>query len=155
MVRLKSLGKSGRVVRQIEANLFEVAVGPMKMRVTRSDIAAVEGPAVAAAQRAAVNPVTAARQRGVSVSLASTAEVKSEINVIGRTVQEATEEVDQFLDRAFLAGLPRVRIVHGMGMGVLRKALREQLKHHPHVAEVLEAGQAEGGAGATVVELLH
>ena len=73
--------------------------------------------------------------------------------MIGRTVDEATGEVDQFLDRAFLAGMPRVRIVHGMGMGILRKALREQLKRHPHVAQVAEASQSEGGAGATVVDL--
>ncbi len=48
-----------------------------------------------------------------------------EINVIGRNVDEATDEVEKFLDRAFLAGLPRVRIVHGTGMGILRKALRD------------------------------
>jgi DNA mismatch repair protein MutS2 len=79
--------------------------------------------------------------------------VRSELNVIGRTVEEATGEVEQYLDRAFLAGLPRVRIVHGMGMGVLRKALRAQLERHPHVALVAEASPSEGGAGATVVDL--
>jgi Smr domain len=54
-------------------------------------------------------------------------------------VEEATGEVEQYLDRAFLAGLPRVRIVHGMGMGVLRKALRTLMERHPHVALVAEA----------------
>ena len=73
--------------------------------------------------------------------------------MIGRTVDEATDAVEQFLDRAFVAGLPRVRIVHGMGMGVLRRALRTLLARHPHVAEVAEASQREGGAGATVVDL--
>jgi DNA mismatch repair protein MutS2 len=77
----------------------------------------------------------------------------SEINVIGQTVDEATDAVERFVDRAFLAGLPRVRIVHGSGMGVLRKALRQYLKTHPHVATVAEPPQNEGGAGATVVEL--
>ncbi|HEV2273201.1 MAG TPA: Smr/MutS family protein [Acidobacteriaceae bacterium] len=149
-VKLKSLGKSGRVLRQLEGDAFEVAVGAMKMRVSRGDIAELLAPA----QPVAVNPVTAAaRQRGVSISVASHDAMRPEINVIGRTVEEATEEVDQFLDRAFLAGMPRVRIVHGMGMGILRKALRERLKHHPHVAQIAEAGQSEGGAGATVVDL--
>jgi DNA mismatch repair protein MutS2 len=68
-------------------------------------------------------------------------------------VEEATGEVEQYLDHAFLAGLPRVRIVHGMGMGVLRKALRAMLERHPHVALVAEASPSEGGAGATVVDL--
>ncbi|MGH9601863.1 MAG: Smr/MutS family protein, partial [Terriglobales bacterium] len=77
----------------------------------------------------------------------------AEINVIGQTVDEATSRVEKFLDRAFLAGLARVRIVHGSGMGVLRKALRQYLKDHPQVASVTEPPQNEGGAGATVVEL--
>src|SRR5207237_6587204 len=73
----------------------------------------------------------------------------SEVSVIGRTVDDATREVEKFVDRAFLAGLPRVRVVHGSGMGILRKALRQYLQKHPHVASVSEPPQNEGGAGAT------
>src|SRR5438128_7565575 len=76
-----------------------------------------------------------------------------EINVIRRTVDDATREVERFVDRAFLAGVPRVRVVHGSGMGILRKALRQFLQKHPHVESVTEPPQNEGGAGATVVEL--
>jgi DNA mismatch repair protein MutS2 len=149
-VKLKSLGKTGVVQRQVEGNAFEVAIGPMKMRVARDDIAEV----IAAREPRTPSPLEAARRRGVTVSIAHPEEtVRSELNVIGRTVEEATDEVEQYLDRAFLAGLPRVRIVHGMGMGVLRKALRAQLERHPHVALVAEAGPSEGGAGATVVDL--
>ena len=61
--------------------------------------------------------------------------------------------MEKFIDRAFLAGLTRVRIVHGSGMGILRKALRQYLQKHPHVAAVSEPQQNEGCAGATVVEL--
>ena len=68
-------------------------------------------------------------------------------------MDEATSEIEKFVDRAFLAGLPRVRVVHGSGMGILRKALRQYLQKHPHVATVTEPPQQEGGAGATVVEL--
>ena len=149
-VKLKSLGKTGVVQRQVDGNAFEIAVGPMKMRVAREDIAEV----VHAREIRAVSPLEAARGRGVTVSIAHPEEiVRPELNVIGRTVEEATGEVEQYLDRAFLAGLPRVRIVHGMGMGVLRKALRALMERHPHVALVTEAGPSEGGAGATVVDL--
>jgi DNA mismatch repair protein MutS2 len=149
-VKLKSLGKTGVVQRQVDGNAFEVAIGPMKMRVAREDIAEV----IAAREPRPASPLEAARQRGVTVSIAHPEEtVRSELNVIGRTVEEATGEVERYLDRAFLAGLPRIRIVHGMGMGVLRKALRAMLERHPHVALVAEAGPSEGGAGATVVDL--
>ena len=149
-VKLKSLGKTGVVQRQVDGNIFEVAVGPMKMRVARDDIAEV----TSVRQAIAVSPLEAARSRGVTVSIAHPEDsVRPELNVIGRTVEEATGEVEQYLDRAFLAGLPRVRIVHGMGMGVLRKALRALMERHPHVALVAEAGPSEGGAGATVVDL--
>jgi DNA mismatch repair protein MutS2 len=149
-VKLKSLGKTGVVQRQVDGNAFEVAVGPMKMRVARDDIAEV----TSARPPMAVSPLEAARSRGVTVSIAHPEDsVRPELNVIGRTVEEATDEVEQYLDRAFLAGLPRVRIVHGMGMGVLRKALRTLMERHPHVAFVAEAGPSEGGAGATVVDL--
>jgi DNA mismatch repair protein MutS2 len=149
-VKLKSLGKTGVVQRQVDGNAFDVAVGAMKMRVARDDIAEV----IAARPPVAVSPLEAARGRGVTVSIAHPEEmVRPELNVIGRTVEEATGEVEQYLDRAFLAGLPRVRIVHGMGMGVLRKALRALMERHPHVALVAEASPNEGGAGATVVDL--
>ena len=101
-------------------------------------------------------PVKAARARGISVSLNNEnegANMPSEINVIGQTVDVASREVEKFVDRAFLAGLPRVRGVHGSGMGILRKALRQLLQQHPHVESVAEAPQNEGGGGATLVEL--
>jgi DNA mismatch repair protein MutS2 len=149
-VRLKSLGRVAVVERQIDDGNFEVAMGPMKMRVPRGDIAEV----VSRRAAAELNPVEAARRRGVSVTMASSSDgMRSEINVIGQTVAEATGEVESFLDRAFLAGLPQVRIIHGTGMGVLRRALRSMLTGHPHVATVADATQAEGGAGATIVGL--
>jgi DNA mismatch repair protein MutS2 len=146
-VRLKSLGRDGQVVRHFDDDTFEVAVGPMKMKVARDDFASVVA-------RAGSNPVASARARGINVSLAREDEgVPTEINVIGQTVDEATQAVEKFVDRAFLAGAIRLRVVHGSGMGILRKALRQYLKGHPHVANVTEPPQNEGGGGATVVEL--
>jgi DNA mismatch repair protein MutS2 len=149
-VKLKSTGRSARVSRKIDDTHFEVEMGPMKMKIARDDIAEV----LASRQPVADTPVKAARARGVSISLESEgASVPSEINVIGQTVDDASREVEKFVDRAFLAGLPRVRVVHGSGMGILRKALRQMLQQHPHVASVAEPPQNEGGGGATVVEL--
>jgi len=87
------------------------------------------------------------------VSSASTDDMRMEINLIGRTVDEATGELEKYLDRAFLAGLPRIRVIHGHGAGILRRGVREFLKSHPHVATFAEAPQNEGGQGATLVEL--
>ncbi len=146
-VKLRSLGKVATVQRQLDDNSFEVAVGPMKMRVARDEIAEV------IAARGA-SPIEAARRRaGISVSVAEPDATASEVNVIGRTADEAQDEVEKFLDRAFLAGLPRIRVIHGTGMGVLRRTLRAWLEKHPQVARVTEAAQNEGGAGATIVEL--
>ena len=146
-VKLKSLGRAARILRRIDDNHFDAEIGTMKMKVARDDIAEV-------LVRAEESPVKAARARGISVSLESEHQnMPSEINVIGRTVDDATREVEKFVDRAFLAGLPRVRVVHGSGMGILRKALRQFLQKHPHVESVAEPPQNEGGGGATVVEL--
>jgi DNA mismatch repair protein MutS2 len=146
-VKLKSVGRPAVVARRIDDNHFEVEIGAMKMKIMRDDIADV-------LVHASDSPVKAARARGISVSLESENQsVPSEINVIGRTVDDATREVEKFVDRAFLAGLPRVRVVHGSGMGILRKALRQYLQKHPHVESVIEPPQNEGGGGATVVEL--
>ena len=161
LVTLKSLGRQARVDRIIDPKNFEVSIGPMKIRAALDDITEV-------VSVQAVTPLQAARKRGgITVSTASRSSengqrrtdneladyTPSEINVIGRTADEAETEVERFLDRAFLAGLPRIRIVHGTGMGILRRTLREYLRSHPHVTTVTEPPQNEGGQGATVVEL--
>jgi DNA mismatch repair protein MutS2 len=149
-VKLKSTGRPARVIRKIDDDHFEVEMGALKMKIARDDIAEV----LSKAPRAGETPVKAARARGISVSLQDeSSNVPTEINVIGQTVDDASREVEKFVDRAFLAGLPRVRVVHGSGMGILRKALRQMLQKHPHVATVAEPPQNEGGGGATVVEL--
>jgi DNA mismatch repair protein MutS2 len=153
-VRLKSMGKIAVVQREIEKDLFEVALGPIKMRVKRDDFAEVVKSAAPQPDRS--DPLSAARrQKGVhiSVSSANTDDMRMEINLIGRTVDEATEELEKYLDRAFLAGLPRVRVIHGHGAGILRRGVRDFLKSHPHVANIAEAPQNEGGQGATLVDL--
>jgi DNA mismatch repair protein MutS2 len=148
-VKLKSTGHPATVLRKLDDSHFEVAMGAMKMKIARDDIAEVFANA-----RTVDSPVKAARARGISVSLENEGQnAPSEINVIGFNVDDATRAVEKFVDHAFLAGLPRVRVVHGSGMGILRKALRQALQQHPHVESVAEPPQNEGGGGATVVEL--
>ncbi len=151
-VLVRSMNKVGVVQREVEKDVFEVALGPIKMRVKRDELAEAGGEQAKSRE----TPLTAVqRQKNVHVSVtsANTDELRMEINLIGRTVDEATEELEKYLDRAFLAGLPRVRIIHGHGAGILRRGVREFLKNHPHVAGIAEAPQNEGGQGATLVEL--
>jgi DNA mismatch repair protein MutS2 len=156
-VKLKSMGRAAVVKKKVGDHHFDVEIGSMKMRIAREDIAEVLSSALGRSQpQSSSSPVEAARSRGITVKLqneSSQLNTPSEINVIGRTVDEATAEVEKFVDRAFLAGMPRVRIVHGSGMGILRKALRQYLQKHPHVESVTEPPINEGGGGATVVEL--
>jgi DNA mismatch repair protein MutS2 len=155
-VRIKSMNKVAVVQREVEKDLFEVALGPIKMRVKRDELTEPNTPGQSSQLTQKADPLAAARkQKGVVVTVtsANTDEIRMEINLIGRTVDEATEELEKYLDRAFLAGLPRVRIIHGHGAGILRRAVRDFLRSHPHVATQAEAPQNEGGQGATLVEL--
>lgn len=156
-VRLKNLNKIGRVVREVDKDLYELALGPIKMRVKRDEIAEIVRSAPdSSALLSRSNPAAAANKQKnitVSVSSASSDGLKMEINLIGRTVDEATEELEKYLDHAFMAGLPKVRVIHGHGAGILRRAMRDFLKSHPHVATITEAPQNEGGQGATIVDL--
>ncbi|MGA7568540.1 MAG: endonuclease MutS2 [Terriglobales bacterium] len=152
-VKLKSMGRAAVIRKKVGEDHFDVEIGSMKMRIAREDIAEV---LTGAQGKSQPTPVEAARARGITVKLQNEVNdlnTPTEINVIGRTVDEATSEVEKFVDRAFLAGMPKVRIVHGSGMGILRKALRQYLSKHPHVESVTEPPTNEGGGGATVVEL--
>ena len=80
-------------------------------------------------------------------------EISTELMLIGQTTDEARDRVEQYLDHAFLAGLPSVRLVHGKGTGALRKAVRDLLAAHPLVDSFRDGAPAEGGAGATVAAL--
>ena len=146
-VLLRSMGREARVDREVNSNTYEVSIGPMKMRVPRDDIAQIIKSAPSQ------TPIQAARGRGVNVVAREPDMVPGEINVIGRTADEARDEVERFVDQAFLAGRPSIRVVHGTGMGVLRRTLRDYLRKHPHVVSVTEPPYNEGGQGATLVEL--
>jgi DNA mismatch repair protein MutS2 len=142
-VRLKNVRQPARVLREISGGLIEVQAGFLRMQVPVDDVLEVlpETPASVAPKN--VRVMTAPRDRLQM----------RQLNLIGKRAEEAIQELDKFLDDAVLAGLLEVRIVHGHGMGVLRKAVHEFLGSHPHVESFEAAHQAEGGAGATIAKL--
>jgi DNA mismatch repair protein MutS2 len=77
-----------------------------------------------------------------------------EISLRGMRADDALDTLEKYLDRAYLAGLPYVRVVHGKGTGTLRKLARELLRQHPLVAAVQEAAPHEGGEGVTIAKLV-
>ncbi len=79
--------------------------------------------------------------------------VGTEIYLLGCTPEEASAKVVKYLDDAFIAGLGRVRIIHGKGKGVLRNVVKKVLENHPLVEDFGLAPFDEGGSGATVVKL--
>jgi len=143
-VRLKDVRDPARVLRVLGNGRFEVEAGFMKMQVEMDDVIEVlpeSGAASKLPKNVTYRPAP------------ELAPVHQEINVIGQRAEEARDAVDQFLDRAVMATASRVRIVHGHGMGILKKTIAELLSRHPHVAQFYQATQQEGGAGATIVEL--
>ena len=80
-------------------------------------------------------------------------EMPVEINLIGRRVEPALEELDAYLDRALLAARREVRVIHGHGTGRLRDAVREHLRAHAGVAGIRAGAPNEGGNGATIATL--
>jgi DNA mismatch repair protein MutS2 len=139
-VRLKGVREIATLRRLLKNGLIEIEAGSLKMQVPREDIVEVV-PEVAAPKRARL-------EAGPRYEV-----LTSELNVIGQRAEEALARVDKFLDSAALSPVRRVRIVHGHGMGVLKRAIGEALGSNPHVGRFYPATQAEGGAGATIVEL--
>jgi DNA mismatch repair protein MutS2 len=98
-------------------------------------------------------PSPSARPAAPSSPGSSTNVSTSEVNVIGRRLDEAIDEVERALDAAILGGDGSLRIVHGHGTGRLRDGLREHLRSHRAVASIRAADAREGGNGATIAAL--
>ena len=142
-VSAEHLGLSGEIV-SIAGSTATVRSGAITVRVP---LAALRSASAAPATPAAELP-----QRG-TIRVPDRRNVGTEIHLLGRTTDEARDLVEQYLDDAFVAGLGRVRLIHGKGTGALRKAVRDVLTAHPLVASFRDGEPSEGGAGATVAEL--
>jgi DNA mismatch repair protein MutS2 len=86
------------------------------------------------------------------IKMSKSTSVSTEINLIGKTVDEAISVLDKYLDDAYLAHLPSVRIVHGKGTGALRKAVQEHLKRLNYIKGYHLGEFGEGDAGVTIAE---
>ena len=144
-VRLKGIREPARVRHKLGDDRLEVEAGFLKLQVPVEDVIEVL-PETAEVSRLPKNVTF--QPAGPTWDIA-----QREINVIGQRAEEAVDLVDKFLDSAAMASVDRVRIVHGHGMGILKKAISEFLNRNPHVEKFYPATSAEGGTGATIVEL--
>lgn len=146
-VRLKGIRQPATVRRVLTNGMLEVDAGFLKMKVPGTDVEEVLAPAGTASGATAARPHVTFRQG------ASFEGNFREINIVGQRAEEACTQVDKLLDSAALAEVDRIRIIHGHGMGILKRAVAELLARHPHVEKFYIAPPEEGGSGATIVEL--
>ncbi|HYG09274.1 MAG TPA: Smr/MutS family protein, partial [Pyrinomonadaceae bacterium] len=164
-VRLRTLGKTG-VVERVAGADAEIRIGHVRLREKLTNLELMERAPQAKQEQARggggsggsggaqLERMAAAAARTADVRLnRSNDEPAAELNLIGRTTDEAVDAADKFLDEAFLNGIARVRIIHGHGTGALRRAIADFLRSHAHVETFAAAPPDQGGAGATLVEL--
>ena len=138
-VRVANLSTPGTVIALVGDDQVEVEVGRLRMRARREEIRVLPKQTVSSHGPQAVTQVAV--------------DTPEEINLIGSTAEEARERMDQFLDQAYLARRFRLRVIHGHGKGILKRALHVMFASHPHVEKFYPAPPQEGGTGATIVEL--
>ncbi len=149
-VLIQSLGQQGEVIALADGEA-ELQVGTFRLRRPLADLTRLSRAQVRAAERAA-GPRR--RDGGVTVAAgrAQTA-VPLDIDVRGMRAVEAEEALDRYLNDAYLASLPFVRVIHGKGTGALRAAIRDFLGRHPLVSGFEGERDSQGGEGVTVARL--
>lgn len=136
--------KADGIVTAIGESDAEVQIGSIRLRAKLSDL-----------ERRQFVPVVQPEIKPEVVSSKSsfTPSPGMEVSLRGKMVEDGLDELEQYLEKAYAAGLPFVRIVHGKGTGKLREAVREHLKKHPYISSFEEARDNEGGAGVTIAKL--
>ena len=145
LVRVVSMGLKGTVssLPDAKGNLF-VQCGILRTNVNVRDLVRVEEPSVTAPNMKRTGTGKLRMSKSISVS--------PEINLLGKTVDEAIPLLDKYLDDAYLAHLKSVRVVHGKGTGALRNAVQQHLKRVKYIKSYRLGEYGEGDAGVTVVE---
>ena len=144
---ITSFGKIG-TVEKLDKDTAEVLVGNIRLREKLSDLQP------AASESKVQSPKPKASKSQTTLDLGrETLDLSAELNLIGRTTAEAEHELDRFLDEAYMASLPRVRIIHGFGTGALKNYVHHFLKNNDLVEKFEFAPDNQGGNGATIAQL--
>jgi len=139
-VRLRTLGNDG-IVTALSQDEAEVQIGVLRVRARLSELEAKGAPETKTFSDKQATISTRHESPGI------------EIDLRGQRAEDALDTLENYLERAYLAKLPWVRIIHGKGTGKLRNVVRQALEQHPHVASFESAKRTEGGDGATVANL--
>ena len=144
-VRVLSMNLNGIVRSEPDAkgNVY-VQMGVLRSKLSVDDLIPIDEPVVTSEKLQ--------RTGSGKIKMSKSLSVRPEINVIGKTVDEAIAELDKYLDDAYLAHLETVRIVHGKGTGALRKGIHTYLRRVKHVKSFHLAEYGEGDAGVTIVK---
>ena len=144
-VKVLSMNLKGTVSSRPDSkgNLF-VQMGIIRSKVKLSDLELID--------EAEITTPTMQRTGAGKIRMSKSAHISTEINLLGKTVDEAIAELDKYLDDAYIAHLKSVRIVHGKGTGALRKGIHNYLKRQKHVDSFRLGEFGEGDAGVTIVE---
>ncbi|WP_245157215.1 Smr/MutS family protein [Anaerovorax sp. IOR16] len=144
-VRVLSLDQKGNVLTlPDDKGDLQLQVGLLKMTVNLKQISKIqENVTKKEKQKARYGALYRSKAQAISMSM----------NVIGKNLDDASMEVDKYLDDAYMAGLKEVTIIHGRGAGILRDGLSQLFRHHKHVEKYRKGAYNEGGDGVTIVTL--
>jgi DNA mismatch repair protein MutS2 len=176
-VRLRGLGAPG-VVSALTEDEAEVQMGALRIRTRLSELTLGEGtrPDLASNAFSGTRPVESApaqeakakaapvhkpvatgkfepEQGGDAAKALYVASPGMELDLRGKRADEALEELERYLDAAYMSGLPFVRVIHGKGTGKLREVVRQALQGHPHVRSFESGSEKDGGEGVTVIKI--
>jgi DNA mismatch repair protein MutS2 len=156
-VILRSLDSEG-IVTALGESEAEVQIGALRVRAKLNDLLRKSdetSPADAVRPPAKKGKARSGSESSRSAALTLQASPGMELDIRGQMVDDALIMLDDYLDRAFVAGMPFVRIIHGKGTGKLRQAIREALKGHPHIASFEAGHESEGGDGVTIAKIAN
>jgi DNA mismatch repair protein MutS2 len=151
-VVLKKLGNQGTIV-SMDEDHAEVQAGPLRLRVRLDELKRKEEEPSLVGNPPPAKKKGTGEESGLATRPTFVSSPGMELDLRGMMSEDALDKLEAYLDKAYLAGMPFVRIIHGKGTGKLRSVVRQALKDHPHVRSFEEGGEKEGGEGVTVAKM--
>ncbi len=149
-VWLETLKSEGTIV-ELEREEASVQIGSLRVR---AKIAELKKPTRSEAKELKRRRTSAYQPDAVpETATPKPASPGLELDLRGERVEDAIEKLEEYIDAAYLSGLPFARIIHGKGTGALRRAVQERVRQHPLISKVTTAGPKEGGDGVTIIHL--